>query len=107
RLARVGMGALNDAFAVHRHVPFALSPEVLATRARELVRTFTGEPPPPHESWSLSYDAAAVNRLARSNEPDRWTRLADADPAVIRFWYRATPEALPPTGRWEKVIGPN
>ena len=106
-IAIAWLGGINNRFAIHRRVPFALPPDVLASRARDLVRAFTGEAPPAQEAWSLSYDASYINRLTKSADPERWSRIADADPAVIRFWYRAAPDTLTPTGWWEKTITAN
>ena len=80
-----------------RVVPLPKPPEVLAERARDLIRTF-GQPDLPVDSvYGFEYAGDYVNHLvAEGQSPEIWERLAQERPAAVSFWFRQSPQPLVP-----------
>ena len=93
----LAVASLSDRVSLLAMTPFAKPPAVLADRA-EQIRESLGYTDPPSDSASdfavaFNYlDWAAKQGAGR----DRWTMLAGARPAPIRFWYRTSPGPLVP-----------
>jgi Protein kinase domain/zinc-ribbon domain len=77
--------------------PFPKSPEFLAERSRELIRSFgyTSEPADEASWWDRRYDY--LTYLAAHEPSTRWWRsLARTEPHPWWFWHRQSPRFLVP-----------
>jgi protein kinase-like protein len=101
-LSAVGLIALlnaADRFKLHNLAPLDNPPEVLATRAREIIRQLGYTEPYADEAFSFSLQSAYLNYLQdHDKRPDRWEALASGRPASIVFWYRQGPRLMRPQG---------
>ncbi len=99
-LSAVGLIALlfaADRFKVHNIAPLDNTPEVLATRAREIIHQFGYTEPYADEAFSFSLEGAYLNYIQDHDKtPDRWNALASGRPASIVFWYRQSPRLMRP-----------
>ncbi len=99
-LSAVGLIALlfaADRFKVHNIAPLDNTPEVLATRAREIIHQFGYTEPYADEAFSFSLEGAYLNYIQDHDKtPDRWNALANGRPASIVFWYRQSPRLMRP-----------
>ena len=77
--------------------PFPRSPDSLADRARELVRSFgyNEEPADSASWWERSYDYLRY-RAGREPSTKWWGSLGRTDPHPWLFWYRQSPRYLVP-----------
>ena len=77
------------------YMPLGPSPEVLAAKAREMIRTFgyTDEPVDTAQGFSLQRDYI---RYIQSDikTPTRWNILKQDVPPGLVFWYRESPRPL-------------
>jgi len=94
----VGLIALlfvSDRFKLHNIAPLDNSPDVLATRAREVVRQLGYTEPYADEAFSFSLQGDYLNYVEEHDKsPDRWNALASGRPASIVFWYRQSPRQM-------------
>jgi serine/threonine-protein kinase len=99
-LSAVGLIALlfaADRFKVHNIAPLDNTPEVLATRAREIIHQFGYTEPYADEAFSFSLEGAYLNYIQDHDKTrDRWNALANGRPASIVFWYRQSPRLMRP-----------
>src|SRR5713226_5263507 len=99
-LSAVGLIALlfaADRFKVHNIAPLDNTPEVLATRAREIIHQSGYTEPYADEVFSFSLEGAYLNYIQDHDKtPDRWNALASGRPASIVFWYRQSPRLMRP-----------
>src|SRR5712691_402601 len=99
-LSAVGLIALlfaADRFKVHNIAPLDNTPEVLATRAREIIHQFGYTEPYADEAFSFSLEGAYLNYIQDHDKtPDRWNALASGRPSSIVFWYRQSPRLMRP-----------
>ena len=87
--------ALAPGTQVLRLVPLPKPPEVLADRARTVVRELGYVDPPADTVTGFGYDAAHVGHIAEHDQaPSRWGRLTTERPTAFTFWYRQGPEPL-------------
>jgi hypothetical protein len=87
-----------------QRVPLDRSPEVLADRAREMIKGLRGSGAPVDRAYGLAYNQDIVRHIAqRDPSPDRWDRLGAGQPAAVYFWYRESPAPLGPASRWGTV----
>jgi len=76
-------------------VAFDLPPEVLASKARELLMQLDDGPVPKGTAFGFAYNepyAGYVRQLTPGSA--RWTRLSRTPPSIVYFWYRESPEPL-------------
>ena len=99
-LSAVGLIALllaADRFKLHNIAPLDNPPEVLATRAREIIRQLGYTEPYADEAFSFSQQFAYLNYLQDHDKtPDRWNAVANGRPASMVFWYRQSPRSMRP-----------
>jgi hypothetical protein len=78
-------------------IPLDKPPEALAERAREILHGLGWAERPVERSYGFEYDRQFVRwRAANDPSPERWRRLAEGQPAVVRFWYRESAYPLKP-----------
>jgi serine/threonine-protein kinase len=101
-LSALGLIALlfmADRYRLHNRVPLDNPPEVLAARAREIVRQLGYTEPYADEAYSFNVQVDFLFYLQdRQRTPDRWRVLETGRPASIVFWYRQSPRLLRPQG---------
>jgi serine/threonine-protein kinase len=70
-------------------------PEVLAERAREVLRAARFDPAGKHQAWGFLYDEGALLRpVSKEEAARRWADLRAGRHSVIRFWFQATNEPV-------------
>jgi serine/threonine-protein kinase len=95
-LALLGLVVLlaDRAFLVPR-AALEKPPEVLAERAREVLRTARFDPAGKHQAWGFLYDEGALPRPRSKEEAQRrWKDMRAGHHGVIRFWFQATNEPV-------------
>jgi len=71
------------------------TPEVMAERARDVVRRLAPESMAADEAYSFEWDLAYLAALdTRDRTPDRWQRMAEKPFAPLYFIYRQSPGKL-------------
>jgi serine/threonine-protein kinase len=77
--------------------PFPKPTAVLADRAQEIQSALGYNEPGRDQAWGYLYDTDYLNWANDHGSPEaHWRELADGQPAVVRFWYRASPRPLVP-----------
>jgi serine/threonine-protein kinase len=90
---------LSGKVMLHRHVPLEKPPEILAERAREIVKKLGYTDAPLDTDYNFSFDTGYYEyAMERDSSPNRWQRLSSGQPVIIYFWYRQSPRYL------EKII---
>ena len=88
---------MADRYKLHNRVPLDNPPEVLAARAREIVRQLGYAEPYADEAYSFSVQMDFLNYTQEHQKtPDRWRVLETGRPASIVFWYRQGPQLMRP-----------
>src|SRR6266478_6280678 len=99
-LSAVGLIALllaADRSKLHNIAPLDNPPEVLATRAREVIRQLGYTEPYADEAFAFSPQFVYLNYLQDHDKtPDRWNAVANGRPAAMVFWYRQSPRLMRP-----------
>src|SRR5229473_3012705 len=99
-LSAVGLISLlyaADRFKLHNMAPLDNPPEVLATRAREIIRQLGYTEPYADEAFAFSPQFAYLEYLQEHDKtPDRWNVVANGRPASMVFWYRQSPRLMRP-----------
>jgi len=93
---------LSSARALRDYASQGKPPMVLADRAREVIGKL-GYTDPIHSSpvdtafgYSVGWDR--VDRIPKDDyPPDQWTKLQDARPGIVSFWYRQKPSPFRPS----------
>jgi serine/threonine-protein kinase len=76
-------------------VPFELPPDVLAHKARELLRQLGHRDPPADTALGFDNNTQYLNYVSRRIEPSaRWSLLESGRPPAVLFWYRESPQPL-------------
>jgi Protein kinase domain len=101
-LSALGLIALlfmADRYRLHNRAPLDNPPEVLAARAREIVRQLGYTEPHADEAYSFDMQVDFLNYIQEHQKtPDRWRVLENGRPASIVFWYRQSPRLMRPLG---------
>jgi serine/threonine-protein kinase len=88
---------IADRVKLHNRVPLDNPPEVLAARAREIVRQLGYTEPSADEGYSFTLRMDFLNYIQQHQKtPDRWRVLETGRPASIVFWYRQSPQLMRP-----------
>jgi serine/threonine protein kinase len=88
---------MADRYRLHNLVPLDNPPEVLATRAREIIRQLGYTEPYADEAYSFSLQTDFLFYIQdHQKTPDRWRVLETGRPASLVFWYRQSPRLLRP-----------
>ncbi len=89
--------ALSSRTQISRMVPLPKSTQVLAERAREIVRELGYLEEPADSMSGFSFDREYFDWTAdRDRSASRWDALAEARPSPVYFWYRQSPRHLAP-----------
>jgi predicted Ser/Thr protein kinase len=84
---------------VLRKTPFPNSPEILAQKAREIIRSFGYAAPVADRAYEFSFDTAYQTYAEKKGNPAAYRdRLARGQPPLIYFWYRQSPRPLVVSG---------
>jgi len=71
-------------------------PEVLAQKAKDLVRSLGVTQPPADEFWWFGWDSKAIDNLRKANLPrPNWDEIFARKPPVLRFTYRSARSTMP------------
>ncbi len=96
-LALLALLFMADRYKLHNRVPLDNPPEVLAARAREIVRRLGYAEPYADEAYSFRMEMDFLNHTQQHQKtPDRWRLLETGRPASIVFWYRQSPRLMRP-----------
>jgi serine/threonine protein kinase len=94
----VGLIALlwsADRYKLPNIVPLENPPEVLAARAREILRQLGYTDAYVDEAYSFDVDQGYINYIREHDKsPSRWSALNSGQPASIFFWYRRSPRDM-------------
>ncbi len=90
---------LSQQTMLHNYVPLEKSPDVLADRAREMIRKLGYIDPPVDSAHNFVFGTDAVRNIKeRDQSPTRWEALRSGEPPVLFFWFRQSPRYLVPNG---------
>lgn len=90
---------LSQRTMLHNYVPLEKPPDVLADRAREIIKKFGYADPPADSVYNFSFGSDAVRHIKeRDQSPTRWEALRGGDPPALYFWFRQSPRYLVPQG---------
>jgi serine/threonine-protein kinase len=94
-LGLVALLSMADRYKLNNLAPLDNPPEVLAARAREVVRQLGYTDPYADEAYSFGLQLDFLNYVQdHQKTPDRWRILNTGRPASIVFWYRQSPRLL-------------
>jgi hypothetical protein len=94
-LGLIALLFIADRYRLHNRVPLDNPPEVLAARAREIVRQLGYTQPYADEAYSFNLQMDFLNDIQDHRKTsDRWRVLESGRPASIVFWYRQSPRLL-------------
>jgi len=108
-LGLVAMLAISDRFRLHNKAPLDNAPEVLAARAREVIRQLGYAEPYGDEAFSFGIQGNYLDYLQEHDKSQaRWSVLERGRPASVIFWYRRSPQLMRPQSFFsaEGEIGP-
>jgi len=96
-LGLVGLLIEADRDKLHNLVPLENPPEVLAARAREIIRQLGYAEPYSDEAYSFQLVSGYLSYIRDHDKArDRWKALASGQPPSIVFWYRRSPREMRP-----------
>jgi predicted Ser/Thr protein kinase len=95
---------INDQVKLHALAPPGKPPEVLADRAREIIRNLGYRQRPTDWAYGFETNEAYLDYIeARDHSATRWATLALGRPSAMQFWYRQSPDYLVPNNTLGKV----
>ncbi len=89
--------AFSSRVRIHENVPLDKPPEVLAERAREMIRQAGYGSGSAYSEYGFDLDSTYLSSTRDSGFQD-WHLIQSGQPLVIYFWYRQSPRLLTPTG---------
>jgi hypothetical protein len=105
-LGLIALLFLADRYRLHNRVPLDNPPEVLLSRAREMVRQLGYAEPYADEAYSFSLQTDFLLYLQEHEKtPDRWRVLDTGRPASLVFWYRQSPRLMRPQRFFSSLDG--
>jgi serine/threonine-protein kinase len=73
-------------------IPLPSSPEVLAAKARDMVRDFGYTATPADTAYSFEWFTGYLDYIEKNDRSlARWSRLSSGVPPTVGFWYRESP----------------
>jgi serine/threonine-protein kinase len=88
---------LGPMTAVLGIAPLDLPPDALTLKARDIVQSLGYSQKPGDTARGFNFDVDYLRYLKRSDKSaSRWSRLSNAQPAPVVFWYRQSPRPLEP-----------
>jgi Protein kinase domain len=98
-LGLIALLFMADRFRLHNLAPLDNPPEVLAARARQIVRQLGYTEPYADEAYSFRVQSDFLNYVQEHDKTaNRWQALESGRPASIVFWYRQSPQLMRPQG---------
>jgi len=95
---------LNVRYGATERMHLEQSPEVLSSKARELL-TRIGYPEKPADSgFGFEYDNNFHDSLDKVKE--NWDQVLTSRPDLLQFWYRQAPDDLSPAGYHDMMLTP-
>jgi serine/threonine-protein kinase len=80
-------------------------PEVLTSKARELVRTLGYTERPADSAWGFNYDSTHLQYAGNKiSSPKQWMESLARAPFPVSFWYRQSPRPLSPNSAYSGGI---
>jgi hypothetical protein len=84
-----------DRYKVQNLTPLDKPPEVLFTRAQEIVQQLGYAEPPADSGYGFQPDAGYLDYIQDHDKSrERWERLSSGRPATLLFWYRQSPREM-------------
>jgi serine/threonine-protein kinase len=88
---------LSGKVRVTHMVPLTKPPEVLAERARAVVRAAGRAEAPADTAYGFDYDLEFYRHVTEHDQSmTRWEGVKSGQPAAVQFWYRQSPRPLEP-----------
>ncbi len=88
---------LNRRTTLIQRAPLKHSPEVLASKAREVTAQLGWAEPPFDTAYGVSYNWSFYNYMDKEfKAADRWPLLESGQHSIMRFWYRESLDYLIP-----------
>jgi serine/threonine-protein kinase len=89
---------LSGRILVIHQMPLGKPPEVLAERARAVVRAAGQTEAPADTAYGFDYDLEHYRHVTeRDKSMTRWEGMRAGQPASMQFWYRQSPQPLEPS----------
>ena len=86
---------LASSFSMIEKAQLTKSPEVLADKARDLIRGLGYLSPPGDSAYALEDNTDFVNAVEKSDQPrPDWDQIARSRPSPLKFWYRQSLEPM-------------
>src|SRR5580700_8145546 len=86
---------LASSFSMIEKAQLSKSPEVLADKARDLIRGLGYDRPPGDSAYALEDNTDFVNAVEKSDQPrPDWDQIARSRPSPLKFWYRQSLEPM-------------
>jgi predicted Ser/Thr protein kinase len=93
----VAVAILGPMTRVVGMAPLDLPPDALTLKARDIVQALGYTQRPVATARGFNFDIDYLRYLKRSGtSPNRWSRISNAQPAPVAFWYRQSPRYLEP-----------
>jgi serine/threonine protein kinase len=103
--ALAGAALLSPPATLLGRIPFENSTEVLSLKAREIAHQLGYAGHTVGVAQGFSFANGYAEYVAKHNpSPERWSHIADGQPALVHFWYRQSPRYFDP--RWELEVSP-
>jgi len=83
-----------------------LTPEVLAQKSREIVAHLGYAGRPADSAYSLDYDGDFQDYVEKNDKPPHWDAVLAARPALLRYWYRQSPDSLVASDFRDQLLTP-
>jgi serine/threonine-protein kinase len=71
-----------------------LTPEVLAQKSREIIAHLGFVGRPADSAFGLDADGDFQDYVEKNDKPPHWDAVLAARPALLRYWYRQSPDSL-------------
>jgi hypothetical protein len=85
----------------------AKSPEVLASKASEILARLGYPDRPLDKAFGFSEDTDLMNYVARNDKPrPNWSQVLSQRPMLLNFWYRQSPREMVAEGVWGGGLTP-
>ncbi len=83
------------------------SPEILASKAREILVKLGYAEPPADKVGGFSFDGDLLAYLEKNSKSQpSWNELLPERPQLLQFWYREDPRGMTPNGFWNNSLTP-
>jgi uncharacterized protein YneF (UPF0154 family)/predicted Ser/Thr protein kinase len=82
------------------------TPEVLAHKAREIVKQVGYAEKPADSAFGLDYDTNFRDSVEKDKTPANWDEVMAGRPTILQFWYRQSPDLLAASGYRDGFLVP-